>query len=433
MNYEEALSYIHNTYKFGIKLGLENIKTLLNLLENPQEHLRIIHVAGTNGKGSTCAFINQIFIENGFKVGLYTSPYLEYFNERIKINNIPISNDELAFYTKKVKDKVDYMISSGFNHPTEFEIITALAFLYFKDKNVDFVVLEVGLGGRFDATNVINKPVISVITSISFDHQDKLGETIEEIAFEKAGIIKKNSTVILGKQKYPEAIDVIKRKAIELNAKFISSERVSIDIIENNTQNIIVDIKTDKNIYNNLKINMLGLHQIENIINAILVFETLQDKYNLNLKALYDGLKNTKWNGRFEILKREPFIIIDGAHNIDGIETLIQNVNIYFNRKNIIILFGVLKDKNYEIMIKKIEQLSNKIIYTEVPNNRTLNIEKYKELSKSKEAMFIKDYYQALKYLIENYYKEDNVLIVCGSLYLIGPIRTTLCKYFNLS
>ncbi|WGX76482.1 Mur ligase family protein [Paraclostridium bifermentans] len=191
MNYNEALQFIHESHKFGMRLGLDNIKKLLELLGNPQNNLNIIHVAGTNGKGSTCSFISSILKESGYKVGLYTSPFLETFTERIRVNGENIREEEVGKIVSLIKEKIEIMVSEGYSYPTEFEIVTAMAFYYYNQEKVDFVALEVGLGGRYDATNVIDKPVVSAITSISLDHTGILGDTLGKIAFEKGGIIKK--------------------------------------------------------------------------------------------------------------------------------------------------------------------------------------------------------------------------------------------------
>jgi len=221
MNYKEALDYIHGTYKFGSKLGLENIKYLLDLLGNPHRKLKIIHVAGTNGKGSTCSYIHSILKEAGYTVGLYTSPYLEEFTERIRINGEDIPKDKLANITAIVKEKIDIMVKEGKNHPTEFEVVTALAFYYYAEENVDFVVLEVGLGGRLDATNVVENPLVSVITPIGLDHTEYLGDTLDKIAYEKGGIIKERGFVVCYPQE-EEVMEVFKNLCKERNSKLFT-------------------------------------------------------------------------------------------------------------------------------------------------------------------------------------------------------------------
>ncbi|MDI3309817.1 MAG: Mur ligase family protein [Thermoanaerobacterium sp.] len=272
MNYSDAIEYIHNTNKFGIKLGLENIRCLLERMGNPQKNLKFIHVAGTNGKGSTCAFINSILIDAGFKVGLYTSPYLEEFEERMRINNKNIPKNKLADYVEYIKDVVDKMLDDGYHHPTEFELITAIAFKYFYDENVDFVVLEVGLGGRFDATNVIDNSLVSVISTIDYDHMDKLGDTLAKIAYEKAGIIKENGTVVSFYQK-DEALQVIERVASLKDASLSVLNISDIEIVESNSDYQIFNYKN----YKNLKIRIIGKHQIYNASLALMAVEKLKD------------------------------------------------------------------------------------------------------------------------------------------------------------
>ncbi|WP_271629779.1 bifunctional folylpolyglutamate synthase/dihydrofolate synthase [Caldicellulosiruptor sp. DIB 104C] len=429
MTYEEALEYIHGTYKFGMKLGLENIKRLLELMGNPHKDLRIIHIAGTNGKGSTCAFINQMLIEAGFKVGLYTSPYLEFFNERIRINNLPISDEELAGITKYVKDKIDLMISQGFNHPTEFEIVTAIAFEYFKRMNVDFVVLEVGLGGRLDATNVIESPELCIITSIGYDHMDILGQTIEQIAYEKAGIIKEGSTVILGLQRYKEAIDVISKVCKQKNANLVE---VGSDykIVKNTLDGVIFDCITPKGIYKNLEIKLLGVHQVENALNCIYAFEYLSDKYNIGTGALVKGLLNAKWNGRFEIISKEPLVILDGAHNIDGMRVLVDSCKQYLKDRRIIAVVGILKDKEYQKMLSEIINLTSDVIFTLVPYQKRAFLDnEAKEIALDYGFDFIEDFKEAIDVSLKKAEK-DSAILICGSLYLVGPARTYLKSIF---
>lgn len=431
MTYEEALEYIHGTYKFGIKLGLENIKKLLELMGNPQKDLRIIHVAGTNGKGSTCAFINQMLIEAGFKVGLYTSPYLEFFNERIKFNNVPISNDDLASITEFVKDKVNLMTSQGFNHPTEFEIVTAIGFEYFKRMDVDFVVLEVGLGGRFDATNVIESPELCIITSIGYDHMDILGQTIEQIAYEKAGIIKETSTVILGLQRYKEAIDVISKVCKQKNANLIEVKS-DYKITKSTLDGTVFDCITPKGVYKNLEIKLLGVHQIENALNCVYAFEYLSDKYNISTTALVKGLLNAKWNGRFEVVSKKPIVILDGAHNIDGIKALVDNCAQYLKDKKISIVVGILKDKEYQKMLYMITKITTNVIFTLVPyQKRAFLPDEAKKVALQFGFKFIEDYKEAINMSLEEA-SEDSAVLICGSLYLVGAARTYLKSIFSL-
>ena len=220
MDYNESLKYIEETHKFGIRLGLDNMSKLLDLLGNPQDKLKIIHVAGTNGKGSTCSFITSILKEAGYKVGTYTSPFLETFTERIRVNEENIPEEDVARIVTLIKEKIEYMVKEGYSYPTEFEIVTTMAFYYYYEQNVDYVALEVGLGGRYDATNIIKSSEVSVIGSISLDHINILGDTIAKIAYEKGGIIKENGVAIVYDQS-DEAKDVIKNICIEKNANYI--------------------------------------------------------------------------------------------------------------------------------------------------------------------------------------------------------------------
>jgi folylpolyglutamate synthase/dihydrofolate synthase len=347
MNYQDAIDYIHNTHKFGMKLGLDNIKRLLMHLGNPQNNLKFIHVAGTNGKGSTCAFINSILLEAGFKVGLYTSPYLEEFEERMRINNQNIPKDKLIYYVEYIKPIIEKIVDEGYNHPTEFEIITAIAFKYFCDENVDFVVLEVGLGGRFDATNVIESSLVSVITTIDYDHMDKLGDTLEKIAFEKAGIIKENGTVVSFYQK-DEALKVIEEVSGLKNASLSVMDMNDVKIKESNSNHQVFDYKN----YKSLKIGIIGKHQVYNASLSIMAVEKLK-QYGINISedVIRRGLSKTKWPGRIEVISKLPLIVIDGAHNPQGMAVLKEALNLFtYNR--LILVIGMLKDKDTDSMLK---------------------------------------------------------------------------------
>jgi len=274
MNYEEALQYISNTNRYGIKLGLETVSRLLELLGNPQENLNIIHVAGTNGKGSVCSFISNILIDAGYSVGLYTSPYLENFTERIRVDQNEIRKEEVANIVKLIDKKISIMLNEGYPNPTEFEIVTAMALYYYNLCNVDYVVLEVGLGGRYDATNVIKESLVSVITSISLDHIGVLGDTISKIAYEKAGIIKNNGTVVVYKQEY-ETEEVIREICRKKDAKYIGVDFDSIEIVRSDINTQIFNYSSSTYEYKNLEIKLIGEHQIKNALLAINVIEYL--------------------------------------------------------------------------------------------------------------------------------------------------------------
>ena len=421
MDYKEALDYISKSHKFGMRLGIDNIKKLLELLGNPQEKLKIIHVAGTNGKGSTCSFISTILKEFDYKVGLYTSPFLEVFNERIRINNENISDKDIGRIVSIIKEKIEIMVDKGFDYPTEFEIVTAMAFYYYFENNVDFVVLEVGLGGKYDATNVINKSEVSVITPISIDHINVLGNTISKIASEKAGIIKENSNVFIYNQS-DEAKNVIKKVCDDKNSKFFE---VLFDDIKIKHSDINYQEFDYKN-YKNLKINLIGEHQIKNSILAINVVEFILSKYNKKIDEdkLKLGLLNTKWAGRIEKIKENPLFIIDGAHNEDGAKSLSKVLDKNFKNKNLTLLLGMLEDKEIDKVLEILIPYFNKVVTTNVSNPRTISCDDLKEKISNyvKEVYSIDNLEEALNFTLKNSDKDD-IIISCGSLYLIGEIR----------
>lgn len=422
MRYQDAIDYIHNTYKFGVKLGLDNIRRLLEYMDNPQEKLKIIHVAGTNGKGSTCSFINSILIDAGYKVGLYTSPYLEEFEERMRINNENIPKEKLTNYVEYIKPIIDKMISEGYNHPTEFEVITAIAFKYFYDEKVDFVVLEVGLGGRYDATNVINKPLVSVITTIDFDHMDKLGDTISKIAFEKAGIIKQDGIVVSFYQR-DEALKVIKEICDLKNATLTVMNADDVKINESNSVHQIFDYKN----YKNLEIRIIGKHQIYNSVLAVMAIDKLKSYgINIDIDTIKKGLNEAKWPGRIEVINRSPLIVIDGAHNPQGMKVLKDALKL-FTYKKLILVVGMLKDKDTSNMIKLITPEADYVITTMPISERAYTAEELSEKISSTNVLHFDNIDDATDMALKMAHQDDMVLF-CGSLYMIGHVRTYLRK-----
>lgn len=426
MNYNESLKYIEETHKFGIRLGLDNMKNLLELLGNPQDKLNIIHVAGTNGKGSTCSFISSILKESGYKVGLYTSPFLETFTERIRVNGENISQEDVARIVNLIKEKTE---ESGI-HPTEFEIVTAMAFLYYYEQDVDFVALEVGLGGRFDATNIINKSEVSVITSISLDHVGILGDTVENIAYEKGGIIKENGTVIMYDQ--DEKIkNVIKDICKEKNAKYIEVKFNDIDIKQSDIYSQKYDCSVLGKSYENLEIKLIGEHQINNSILALATIQTLKEDKGLNMTqdAIRKGLIETRWPGRIEKIMDEPIFIIDGAHNEDGAKSLAKSIQKNFNGKKLTLLIGMLEDKDIDSVLSILMPYFSKVITTTPDNPRAIDCNILKDkISKYVDNIVAKESIEdAVKYSLENT-KEDEIIISAGSLYMIGTVRTIVNK-----
>lgn len=421
MNYNEAIEYIHGTHKFGRKLGLNNIAKLLELMGNPHRNLKYIHVAGTNGKGSTCSFITNILIEERYKVGFFSSPFLQVFNERIRLNGKNISDENLAIITTFVKEKVEIMLENGFDHPTEFEIVTAIAFEYYKREKVDIVVLEVGMGGRLDSTNVIEDPLCSVITTIALDHTEYLGSTISDIAYEKAGIIKDNRLVITYSQER-KAEEVIESVAKEKNAKLMKVNFNSIKIIKESIAG--TKFKYNGNIYS---ISLIGKHQIKNAILAINVVKELS-KCNLlkvNEKNILKGLRNTRWPGRGEILSKNPLVIIDGAHNLQGVISLVDIIKHLLKNKRIIGVLGILEDKDIEGILKITIPLLDEIIVTEPNSNRKINYKKLiEQIEKyNKAASGFKKISEAINEA-KKMANSDDVILIFGSLYMIGEVRS---------
>lgn len=428
MTYDEALQFIHSANKFGSKLGLENITNLLNEMNNPQEKLKIIHIAGTNGKGSTASFMNQVLLEEKYEVGLFTSPYLEIFNERIRVNNILISDEELACYIDYIKNIIDIMIKKNMPHPTEFEIITALAFKYFLDKKVDFVILEVGLGGRFDATNVIKKSIASVITSISLDHTHILGDTISKIAYEKAGIIKSNGIVFSYPQK-EEAFQVLQQVSEDKKARLETFSEKRIKNIKMNSIKSTFDwmgVNEEKNI-ENIEIHLLGEHQIYNASLALYTLEDLEKNgyLNLSIDSIKNGLKNTKWNGRLEILQQEPVVMIDGAHNYDGALALANTIESCCSSNKSLLCIGILGDKDIKSILDTIIPKFDTVIVTQPNNPRALDaIELAKQIEKYNINFEVEPCLnQAIK-LVNEKINDFDLIVFSGSLYLIGEVRS---------
>ncbi|TDT61078.1 bifunctional folylpolyglutamate synthase/dihydrofolate synthase [Fonticella tunisiensis] len=430
MNYNEALKFIENTGKFGMNLGLQRIERLCELFGNPEKDLRFIHVAGTNGKGSTTTFISEILMAQGYKVGIYTSPYIERFTERIKINRNEIGEDDVARLVEEIKPNIERAISEGLEHPTEFEIITACAFKYFKEQEADFVVLEVGLGGRFDATNVV-KPVLSVITTISYDHTNILGDTLSKIAFEKAGIIKEFVPVVIYPQE-DEAMEVILKVAKDKNAPVYLVEDYDYEIVKNSIDGIVFNVK-GKSTYKNLHLSMLGEHQIRNSMTAIAAIEAMREMgYEISGGSIYNGLKNAIWPGRFEVVNKAPCIILDGAHNMQGMEVLVKSIKKYFHDKKVRVVTGMLRDKDYIHMVNELLKITKSFITVAPDSPRALSSKELKGVIEGcgGDALAVNSIEDAVKIGLE-ITGEDEVLLFCGSLYMIGAARRILRVLLN--
>ncbi|MBC8589389.1 bifunctional folylpolyglutamate synthase/dihydrofolate synthase [Paratissierella segnis] len=424
MNYEEALDYINDKDKYGSRLGLESVGRLLELLGNPHKVLKYIHVGGTNGKGSTSSYLYHCLRSEGYKVGLYTSPYLERFNERIQINGEDIPDETLARITDMVREKADIMVSEGLLHPTTFEIITAIAFLYYKEENVDYVILEVGLGGRYDSTNIIDESLASVITTIDYDHIEVLGDTLGKIAYQKSGIIKKNGIVV----SYPqneEALQVLKDVSKEMNAKFYLTEMENVKIKEENNKGSVFDFKYNNVVLENLKISLLGEYQIFNASLAVTTLIVLRENKLISIsdESIYKGLMHTRWKGRLEVIRTNPTFLIDGAHNVQGINQLTKAIDLFkYNR--LILGIGVLKDKDYKHMVDVLIPKADEIVVTEVDMPRKLSAEDLGNLIRNyNEKVYVEKNIKNAVLKAFEIADEKDLIVFGGSLYLIGEVR----------
>jgi dihydrofolate synthase/folylpolyglutamate synthase len=423
MNYNDAVAYIHSASKFGSKLGLANITKLLDLLDNPHKDLKFIHVAGTNGKGSTCSYIAHILHSSGYKTGLFISPYVEAFGERIQVDFENIDDESLIVNVQKVKDNIDIMLAQGYNHPTEFEIDTAIAMLYFKEKACDVVVLEVGLGGRLDSTNVISSPLATVICTIEKDHTAILGDTLEKIAYEKAGIIKHDSPVVVYGGNEQCTYDVIEAQANKIKAPYSVVNFNEISNIRYNEYCYTFDFEK----YKDLMINMFGDHQIKNACTAIKAIEASSLKVSDN--AIRTGLYKTKWPGRLEVLSRNPLIICDGAHNPEGIRSLKNTIVKYFPQKRKIFVMAVMRNKEYEKMIEDIFPLADIAIAVRPMYDRALELEVLQQTIQKycKNTYTFDKIDDGLDYAVSQT-DENTIICTFGSLYYIADVKNYIRK-----
>jgi dihydrofolate synthase/folylpolyglutamate synthase len=422
MDYASALTYIHGTYKFGSKLGLDNITRLLDKLDNPQDDLKVIHVAGTNGKGSTVSFISKILESANYRVGIFTSPFLERFNERIRINDDHIPDGDLGRITGIVREKVEEMLAEGHAHPTEFEIVTAIAFVYYKEAQVDYVALEVGLGGRMDSTNVVKKPIMTVITPVALDHTEFLGDTLYAVAGEKAGILKDHVPCVVYPQQ-PEAMKRIEEVAAERNAELTLVDFAECQILRTSLEGTDFTYKGKS-----YKIGLCGTHQVKNAIVAMTVVEQLVDKTQCTVThpQLLKGLETTKWGGRFEVMSHKPLVIIDGAHNLHGAEGLDLALETYLKDKKLGAVIGILGDKSYEEIIELLAPRFSDVVVTEPDNPRALPMDQLGALVESYgiSVQYQRDISKAVDCGLA--LKDVEGLIIFGSLYMIGAVRTYL-------
>jgi dihydrofolate synthase/folylpolyglutamate synthase len=376
MNYKEAREYLKKVNKFGSVLGLTSIKNLLSKLENPQKELKAVHVAGTNGKGSTITFLQSILMEAGYRVGRYSSPAVFDEREIIRVNDNYIEKEVLARFITTISEKCDEIVAEGMAHPTPFEIETALAFLYFKEKKCDIVLIECGMGGATDATNVFEQVLCSVITTISLDHMKFLGESIAQITKIKAGIIKEKCPVVMSLQS-SEALEVAKKTAQRKNALFIvPKEPYEIRTKGYQTK---YDYTATNGVKYHIELSAMGTYQIVKSITAIETAVVLEKQGFFLKEYIEAGVKKAVWNGRLEIISHSPFIVIDGAHNPGAVRELRNSIDLYFTNKRITFIMGVLADKDFSREAEIIAKCGEKIITVTPDNPRALSGEQLAE------------------------------------------------------
>ena len=426
MNYIEAVKYIHSLLKFGIRPGLNGMDALLHFLGNPHENLKYVHVAGTNGKGSTSTAISNVLIDAGYKVGLYTSPYVTDFLERVQFCGKPVEKAVFAHNVEKVKSAVEELEKQDVII-TEFEALTASAFLCYKELQCDIVVLEVGLGGRLDATNVIPTPLVNVITSLSIDHSAILGNTIEEIAFEKCGTIKENGKVICSFGQPEGAIKVIEKTVKEKNNTLTIPCESDITVLK-------TDIFGTEFVYKNNTyfVKMAGAHQVKNMTCVIEACNVLKKYFNLTNENIKSGISKTILPARVEIISKKPLVILDGGHNEDGAKAFYNAVLPELeNKSRVIVIAGMMADKAVEDSLKPL-MLKADVFFAVTPNNpRAMKASDLSEIASkySKQTFAVENIKDAVKtaYSLTD---EKTAFLVVGSLYLAGEIRETLLEIF---
>ena len=417
MIYEEAIKFIHSKSWKGTKLGLDRIIELNELIGNPQKQLKFVHVAGTNGKGSTSRMLANILNESGYRVGLFTSPFISTFNEYYQVNDRCITDSELIEIVEFIKPFVEKMKEG----PTEFELITMIAVEYFKRKCCDIVVFEVGMGGRLDCTNFIENTEVAVITSIGLDHMEQLGNTISEIAREKAGIIKRDCQVVLYQQGQ-EVVNVVEEACKKVNADLFIADFSDLIPVSSDLDGQMFDYKNMKNIF----IKLLGCHQLKNTAVVLETVFALQKRgWKIGDADIKEGLKKTTWPARFEVLQKNPVVILDGGHNPQCFQALKEGLIQYFPGKKITFVFGVLADKDYISMIDIIAPYAKKF-YTITPNNtRALNAEDLTNCLRKYNSTIVncETPLNGIKTALEGAQKED-VICVVGSFSIASEIRS---------
>jgi len=426
LDFKEALEYLANLTKFGVNFGLGRIEELLNRLGNPHQALKIAHIGGTNGKGSTTVMLANILQSAGYRVGTFTSPHLHSYCERFRINGKEIDRSRIAGLITELRPHLEAMVSEGFEHPTEFEVSTALAFVYFEQEKVDFLVLEVGMGGAVDSTNVIT-PLLSVITNVSIDHTDYLGKTVREIARVKSGIIKPGVPTVTAAA--GEALEVISETCRDRGSPLTLVGRdITWKHLSSSLAGQYFSVQGCRGTYENLWLPLLGRHQQINAVSAIAAVELLVDRgLTVDAGDVRDGLAVTCWPARLEILRREPLVLVDGAHNYEGARSLRQALEDYFPNRDVVMVFGMLEDKERAKVASELAPAARAVIVTRPDSPRAGN---WREL-----AVDVRRYTPEV-YLMEgiegalnkafSLVRPGEMVCVTGSLYMVAEVRELL-------
>jgi dihydrofolate synthase/folylpolyglutamate synthase len=420
MSYKDAISYLYDLQWHGIKLELSNITSMMGLLGNPQSDLKAIHIGGTNGKGSTASIIASILSSSGYRVGLYTSPHLIDFRERIKVDGVEIGEkdvDELIREIRGLAEKAELK-------PTFFEFTTAMAFCYFSKMKVDLAVIEVGMGGRFDATNVIN-PLVSVITNVDLDHQEYLGPSISDIAYEKAGIIKSGVPLVSASDNQ-EALSVISRRCTEVDSRLFLYGK---DFYSDGDYPSHFSYNGVKGKYPSLESSLLGGHQMINVSCALAVAELLMEKgIDIREDGIREGLRSARWDGRLEVIQKEPLLFLDGAHNKSGAAALAKYLrSVKTGSRRLILVVGVMKDKDIGSILDQLIPVSNEVIITKADYHRSAGAELVKSFIKSGSIPIrIEEKINDAIALAKSIANTDDIICVTGSLFVVGEAKACL-------
>lgn len=421
---KEVIDWVSEQLRFGIRPGLERMEAALSRLDHPHLKIQTIHIAGTNGKGSTVTYLRSVLQDAGYRVGTFTSPYIETFNERISLNGVPISDDDLAWCANVLKPIVEEINQTSMGPFTEFEITTLISFIYFKHYETDVVIYEVGLGGRLDATNVIS-PIVCGITNIGHDHEAILGDTLVKIAHEKLGIVKYEIPLFTTEENeevLKEFVEVTNQK----NSPLIQALKVypltQIHVSQDGLQFDWPHLK-------GVKLTMKGTHQMKNATLAYSIIQYLKEKriFSISDVNIYRGMKQAFWKGRFEVIHENPTIILDGAHNLEGMMLLCETVKTLYPTERRLFMVSVLKDKDYEKMFNHMDEVADHVYFTTFDYPRAQSAKAQYEAYNRENSSYEEDFHELLDHLLGEV-EEDECLVITGSLYFISEVRKSLVR-----